>query len=1257
MGSEPAYVGLLAGGITDGASAAGPQSSPDSKSNANAANAASPVQSAGGPYHWDQHRRQYFDALLPGQTIEDRIPEQGSRRWQTIMKIYKSSDCSGAVVLPFYVPNPENKELQMPALLRSIHNPRRQDVVVKKYARGILQEGFCSIVSGQAIAIETKGSTFGMLAAASRCEAVYLAASMQPDNDFVTQAIEEGYPNVIVLRKDAPVDVLKWIKNCHNNYHIGSQTSFFELFMYVKEVECGWGQHKKERTITEASCPRSGNFRYEKLYEGYVLQTHKGMYKHWKHFVDSKAFVRKMVGLELWEEYRSHVETHCNFFSRSCDPATIAKVSNIIVTALYPSCDACPEPIVKFVIMELLRYTVPLEDTHPEFKFYANGLDASSYVSAGDQINWFKAPMGGNTAYKKLDMQLKQVAAAGEAASARVAKRQALSNEEVRELTDGGLWIGIDSKNEDAEEDAKEDAKEGQEGDKKDPLKAVKGSDEQKDAGKEGGDEKDKKDAAKGGDVQTDHTENEGDKEAPKEAKGSDDKNDEGKEGGDEKDKEDAAKGGDAHTDHTEPRKEAPKEAKGSDDKKDEIKGGDEEDKNDAAKRSDAQEGNVEGGPKKRARKEPKHDSKAAERSALKVARKVNEELSIKTVFKKGDKVMERDTLFMDDLWKTVSSPLMGLDESRWKTATLHRVLKVAVRFVLFKHVDFNGKLYDGPCSKLRRALQQDIVKAHLELLAASILGRSMAPQTSGGGNDDVDSAKSGHDMADDIIAELEARSSGTLIRRSPIVAEMFEAMREFHDNEYFILSVSHLQAMLKGPIAMRPNFLSISHAVGNELCANRTYTLKQVLDLIKQHLFSLFDETWGRFGKMCINFISADDDNAISAEDVSGGVFQSIQEIDYCFKQRVLYMLSLLDKLASGHGMVTDADYKEELHYIQTNLVDTAALQDLTQTIESWSWFWSETIMNVRRVIHSELQTKKDGKGEKCELPTANLMTHIFRGASSVTTTVVPNKKAHDSPPAQSQAESSAAHAAVAATEQVCSKAMDKGKGKKQKDTINAAKDYQMKPLLRIKQDIASHNPDMLDAVITHYVMKLETFIFESTLMGNSLSTYQQSAVSATGQERGHATLYGNNECIFKNSGIFSKNAEDSSSFCLVFYGNITTKASEGCLPLTSAFGKEFYLEAPAAKQRHFVPAWLVQSELAVLKQKLTPNCNVEQRTLRFSYSFTLAGREPQIITSNVKVFFLVPHPTKFSGCNVQLIRPMMRIWSSLHRNRRAPR
>lgn len=84
----------------------------------------------------DEMQKAWFAPLAEGMTVEHRFGEiQGSRRWQMILKLYGR----GPTSVKIWRTEADGK--QTPLLLRSRLNNRRQDTVVKKYARGILSSG------------------------------------------------------------------------------------------------------------------------------------------------------------------------------------------------------------------------------------------------------------------------------------------------------------------------------------------------------------------------------------------------------------------------------------------------------------------------------------------------------------------------------------------------------------------------------------------------------------------------------------------------------------------------------------------------------------------------------------------------------------------------------------------------------------------------------------------------------------------------------------------------------------------------------------------------------------------------------------------------------------------------------------------------------------------------------------------------------------------------------------------------------------
>ena len=63
---------------------------------------------------------------------------------------------------------------------------------------------------------------------ATLIEAFYEAHSIDKDNKFVKQCIEEGI-DVMEFVKDTPMEVLQYLKSSHNTFHSGSAFTVLEM--------------------------------------------------------------------------------------------------------------------------------------------------------------------------------------------------------------------------------------------------------------------------------------------------------------------------------------------------------------------------------------------------------------------------------------------------------------------------------------------------------------------------------------------------------------------------------------------------------------------------------------------------------------------------------------------------------------------------------------------------------------------------------------------------------------------------------------------------------------------------------------------------------------------------------------------------------------------------------------------------------------------------------------------------------------------
>ena len=50
-----------------------------------------------------------------------------------------------------------------------------------------------------------------------------------PTNEYVRDALSDGYLQIIILNRAIPHDVARWLRHRHNDYHSGAGTSWLEI--------------------------------------------------------------------------------------------------------------------------------------------------------------------------------------------------------------------------------------------------------------------------------------------------------------------------------------------------------------------------------------------------------------------------------------------------------------------------------------------------------------------------------------------------------------------------------------------------------------------------------------------------------------------------------------------------------------------------------------------------------------------------------------------------------------------------------------------------------------------------------------------------------------------------------------------------------------------------------------------------------------------------------------------------------------------
>ena len=133
-------------------------------------------------------------------------------------------------------------------LYMSKHNARNHKRVREKYVQRVLRSGIFVGVRGApwVLASDEQPPVFYLMSYATLAESVYEAALREPENKFVKISLENGIPGAIIFNARTPADVLTYLKELHNDFHAGVDTSFLEIYLKIEDIEASWLAHAKD---------------------------------------------------------------------------------------------------------------------------------------------------------------------------------------------------------------------------------------------------------------------------------------------------------------------------------------------------------------------------------------------------------------------------------------------------------------------------------------------------------------------------------------------------------------------------------------------------------------------------------------------------------------------------------------------------------------------------------------------------------------------------------------------------------------------------------------------------------------------------------------------------------------------------------------------------------------------------------------------------------------------------------------------------
>ncbi|CAK0807139.1 unnamed protein product [Prorocentrum cordatum] len=347
------------------------------------------------------HSGTAVDALFGSRaTIEDREGFKdvtGSMRWNMIEKAYVKPQRT-----TLHLVDDKGERIAF----RHRLNQRVQKVVVLTYARGVLQNGAMAAMRAAPIVIAGDGGKMEIIGGGTLVDSIFVAKNMQPENPHVVRALATGIPNCIEFDSRTPDDVITWVKNEHNNWHSGSKYSCLEMYNELETIEAAWKEHKTKHNITVHGCPSSGDLRYSKLFEKFVLENFEGVFEDGAHLTNARSFANAMKEMGIWEWYKDLLGERCDFLRPGLSNQVVAfnnyNVLNLLRTRFSDTID---EGFLTDIIKECVRFMVPLADVgSANSGSGGNGRPgAEEWLFDKMQMKLIRlliCPMGGSVLYK-----------------------------------------------------------------------------------------------------------------------------------------------------------------------------------------------------------------------------------------------------------------------------------------------------------------------------------------------------------------------------------------------------------------------------------------------------------------------------------------------------------------------------------------------------------------------------------------------------------------------------------------------------------------------------------------------------------------------------------------------------------------------------------------------------------------------------------------------------------------------------------------
>ena len=128
--------------------------------------------------------------------------------------------------------------------------------------------------------------------------------------------MRKGIDNTLVLTVDTTYEEVEFVKQLHNRFHGGQATTLAECYNTVSICDREWEAYRIKEHITVNGSPKKGPFRYEKRYEGFVMDKYGKLYGNWETFDNCKSVVHALDAQKstttcwkAWRQQASSIES------------------------------------------------------------------------------------------------------------------------------------------------------------------------------------------------------------------------------------------------------------------------------------------------------------------------------------------------------------------------------------------------------------------------------------------------------------------------------------------------------------------------------------------------------------------------------------------------------------------------------------------------------------------------------------------------------------------------------------------------------------------------------------------------------------------------------------------------------------------------------------------------------------------------------------------------------------------------------------